>query len=321
MKSEFDSSVSLSPADSSINSPCTSYPFSSQSSVSRSDSLSEYDVESDNVFCASPAMQIDFNNVSPETKGARNAKRELASSNSSNENQPKRKRYNKSRRRERSPALVEKLKKTRRSKANDRERNRMHGLNDALETLREVLPVTSGENKLTKIETLRMAHNYIWMLSKTLEMCDKGQHEDKALSNSVQVLSTSDMNSNSAMKTEGAFQCQVEQFPCQTPSPVSSVHDNYFLDQQQSASHVYVNSDSGSSHIDAYSPMYRTASPVFVSHQISEGHYVKNVLQSAQGYNSYGHRFSWDSMYSRPHPGSPTEFSDTSDGLAYEMYP
>ena len=71
-----------------------------------------------------------------------------------------------------------KIKKTRRLKANDRERNRMHSLNGALDILRTVLPTYPEDAKLTKIETLRYAHNYIWALTqtlKTLEMQDKMQ--------------------------------------------------------------------------------------------------------------------------------------------------
>lgn len=74
------------------------------------------------------------------------------------------------------PELVVKIKKTRRLKANDRERNRMHSLNGALDKLRTVLPTYPEDAKLTKIETLRFAHNYIWALSqtlKTLEMQEK----------------------------------------------------------------------------------------------------------------------------------------------------
>lgn len=56
----------------------------------------------------------------------------------------------------------------RRVKANDRERHRMHELNSALDTLRSVLPTFPDDAKLTKIETLRFAHNYIWALSETL---------------------------------------------------------------------------------------------------------------------------------------------------------
>ncbi|MCL4147503.1 UNVERIFIED_CONTAM: hypothetical protein GTU68_019536 [Idotea baltica] len=75
-------------------------------------------------------------------------------------------------RRTRSPAVVARLRRTRRSKANDRERNRMHMLNRALDRLRCALPTTPDDTKLTKIETLRFAHNYIWTLSETLRSCD-----------------------------------------------------------------------------------------------------------------------------------------------------
>jgi len=43
----------------------------------------------------------------------------------------------------------------------------MHNLNEALERLRCVLPTHPVDTKLTKIETLRFAHNYIWALSQT----------------------------------------------------------------------------------------------------------------------------------------------------------
>lgn len=58
--------------------------------------------------------------------------------------------------------------KVRRQEANARERSRMHGLNDALESLRKVVPCYSKTQKLSKIETLRLAKNYIWALSETL---------------------------------------------------------------------------------------------------------------------------------------------------------
>ncbi|XP_022709498.1 neurogenin-2-like [Varroa jacobsoni] len=64
------------------------------------------------------------------------------------------------------------VKRTRRLRANDRERNRMHNLNDALDRLRTVLPASNDDGKLTKIETLRFAHNYIYALSETLKMLD-----------------------------------------------------------------------------------------------------------------------------------------------------
>ncbi|XP_032821678.1 uncharacterized protein LOC116948745 isoform X2 [Petromyzon marinus] len=56
----------------------------------------------------------------------------------------------------------------RRLKANARERNRMHGLNAALDGLRRVVPCHSRTQKLSKIETLRLARNYIGALSEIL---------------------------------------------------------------------------------------------------------------------------------------------------------
>ncbi|KAG8454053.1 hypothetical protein GDO86_000621 [Hymenochirus boettgeri] len=83
------------------------------------------------------------------------------------------KRSSRSRGPSRSGEVVMKVKKTRRIKANNRERNRMHHLNSALDSLREVLPTLPEDAKLTKIETLRFAHNYIWALSETLRLADQ----------------------------------------------------------------------------------------------------------------------------------------------------
>lgn len=61
----------------------------------------------------------------------------------------------------------------RRLKANDRERHRMHNLNSALDALRSILPAMPQDARLTKIETLRFAHNYIWALTAILRMTDQ----------------------------------------------------------------------------------------------------------------------------------------------------
>jgi len=67
------------------------------------------------------------------------------------------------------PARIVKLKQ-RRLKANARERSRMHGLNDALEELRLHVPCFArSSQKLSKIETLRLACNYIGALAAILE--------------------------------------------------------------------------------------------------------------------------------------------------------
>ena len=59
--------------------------------------------------------------------------------------------------------------RVRRVKANTRERNRMHGLNDALDILRKHVPCYSKTQKLSKIETLRLACNYIGALGNILK--------------------------------------------------------------------------------------------------------------------------------------------------------
>ena len=59
--------------------------------------------------------------------------------------------------------------KLRRVKANSRERNRMHGLNEALDVLRKYVPCYSKTQKLSKIETLRLARNYIQALADILK--------------------------------------------------------------------------------------------------------------------------------------------------------
>jgi len=82
------------------------------------------------------------------------------------------KRTRKPRRRNVSPEMLVRVKRTRRLKANDRERNRMHNLNSALEHLRCSLPTFPDDAKLTKIETLRFAHNYIWTLTETVRLLD-----------------------------------------------------------------------------------------------------------------------------------------------------
>ncbi|KAJ8966702.1 hypothetical protein NQ314_003352 [Rhamnusium bicolor] len=81
--------------------------------------------------------------------------------------------------RAKSPTQIMKIKRVRRLKANDRERNRMHMLNEALERLRCVLPTFPEDTKLTKIETLRFAHNYIYALSQAVNDIEKYSNADE----------------------------------------------------------------------------------------------------------------------------------------------
>ncbi|XP_064089870.1 class A basic helix-loop-helix protein 15-like [Macrobrachium nipponense] len=56
----------------------------------------------------------------------------------------------------------------RRLESNERERMRMHSLNDAFQALREVIPHVKRERKLSKIETLTLAKNYIMALTNVV---------------------------------------------------------------------------------------------------------------------------------------------------------
>jgi len=56
----------------------------------------------------------------------------------------------------------------RRLESNERERQRMHNLNGAFQDLRSVIPHVEAEQKLSKIETLSLAKNYIMALTNTI---------------------------------------------------------------------------------------------------------------------------------------------------------
>ena len=56
----------------------------------------------------------------------------------------------------------------RRIESNERERQRMHSLNDAFQELREVIPHVRIGRKLSKIETLTLAKNYIKALTNVV---------------------------------------------------------------------------------------------------------------------------------------------------------
>ncbi|OWF47587.1 oligodendrocyte transcription factor 2-like [Mizuhopecten yessoensis] len=58
-----------------------------------------------------------------------------------------------------------------RLRINGRERQRMHDLNSALDSLRQVMPYSHGPSvkKISKMSTLLLARNYIVMLTKSLE--------------------------------------------------------------------------------------------------------------------------------------------------------
>lgn len=78
--------------------------------------------------------------------------------------------------RRRRSALNARERNLRRLESNERERMRMHSLNDAFQALREVIPHVKMERKLSKIETLTLAKNYIMALTNVV--CEmRGEHK------------------------------------------------------------------------------------------------------------------------------------------------
>ena len=119
----------------------------------------------DDVMTATPST-LEAENENDKAENERNRGKKRKEKNNSQEPKvpkkrgPKKKAMTEERR--------EKL-KVRRVKANSRERNRMHGLNEALEVLRKYVPCYSKTQKLSKIETLRLARNYIQALGDILK--------------------------------------------------------------------------------------------------------------------------------------------------------
>ncbi|XP_011866400.1 PREDICTED: class A basic helix-loop-helix protein 15-like [Vollenhovia emeryi] len=73
----------------------------------------------------------------------------------------------------------------RRLESNERERMRMHSLNDAFQSLREVIPHVTKERRLSKIETLTLAKNYIVALTDVIcAMRSEERSEDQQTSDS-----------------------------------------------------------------------------------------------------------------------------------------
>lgn len=232
---------------------------------------------------------------------------------------PKKRRYSKSRTKDRSPALVEKLKKTRRVKANDRERNRMHDLNGALENLRTVLPTTSDENKLTKIETLRMAHNYIWTLSETLKLLDKMDTVSFAkFSSTIQKTSQMCLDQSSIERL-----CQPQQHPSQL-SPCLSQPAQH----SPPGLHTIVKSENT---LFSSSSLRSDCQMAQSSLNFSTDNATMTLLHNMNGNTMNRHSpvssvvptgMEWNG-YSNSGvrlPASPTEYSDTSEGYGYEYF-
>lgn len=96
-----------------------------------------------------------------------------------------------------------------------RERNRMHKLNRAFEELRKVIPKESydGDEKLSKIATLRLAIHYISVLADILEKDsedDSEKDEDDAEPTSKRQRLSDEETSSNTSSTEFGSQCSPE---------------------------------------------------------------------------------------------------------------
>ncbi|KAI4470981.1 basic helix-loop-helix protein neurogenin-related [Holotrichia oblita] len=114
----------------------------------------------------------------------------------------------------------------RRTKANARERNRMHGLNAALDRLRSRMPITqthidlhSAPQKLSKIETLRLARNYIVAMTQTLQ-----EGKPMEIVRFVKILSK-DLSQTTANLLNGVILNQSQNI---------AVYNNFFLNNPES---------------------------------------------------------------------------------------
>jgi hypothetical protein len=137
----------------------------------------------------------------------------------------------------------------------------MHNLNDALDSLRKILPNSGDENKLTKIETLRFAYNYIFALRETLNVLDRGDPIDVN-----ETLFSAQMSA--AMKMPSACQTlsNLHQQQLQKYQPQQNNQIHHHQQQQQQLSPVNVQPQlSPVSHQSQLSPVghqQQTTSPV-----------------------------------------------------------
>jgi len=167
------------------------------------------------------------------------------------------------------PATLRKLRQVRRLKANDRERSRMHALNSALDRLRRVLPISHSSTsslsssssssaaatsdvtddgsaataRLTKIETLRSAYNYIQLLTDTLKALDNATPSSASPSPSIHPtrphsavvqLTSEELRLWAVGGGQCSYQAPATLDNCNTAPPQSyCIFDDHQLQQQQ----------------------------------------------------------------------------------------
>ncbi|XP_061515058.1 protein dimmed [Anopheles gambiae] len=109
--------------------------------------------------------------------------------------------------RRRKGAMNAKERNLRRLESNERERMRMHSLNDAFQSLREVIPHVKKERRLSKIETLTLAKNYITALTDVIIVM-RGEGEAAAAANAGLPLAGSSSSSTLPLTDAGTLALQ-----------------------------------------------------------------------------------------------------------------
>ncbi|XP_031171568.2 neurogenic differentiation factor 2-like [Sander lucioperca] len=154
--------------------------------------------------------------------------------------------------------------KVRRMKANARERTRMHDLNSALDNLRKVVPCYSKTQKLSKIETLRLAKNYILALGEILR---NGKRPDVVAY--VQMLCKG-LSQPTTNLVAGCLQLNTRNFltePCSDgarfhmPSSPFSVHPYSYRCSRISSPHYQPGSSALNVRSHSYAPGYEAVYP------------------------------------------------------------
>lgn len=123
-----------------------------------SDNNSDSSTASDEAGCLRTASSAASCPKNPKQQKKSSSSSSVTSSSSGNNNNNRRKRN----------TLSARERNLRRLESNERERMRMHSLNDAFQALREVIPHVTMERKLSKIETLTLAKNYIMALTNVI---------------------------------------------------------------------------------------------------------------------------------------------------------
>ena len=98
-----------------------------------------------------------------------------------------------------------------RLRVNSRERQRMHDLNSALDSLRQVMPYSHGPSvkKISKMATLLLARNYIVMLNKSLEEMRKLVNELTLKQNQNTAVNLTSIERNAVSQTQQTGTLQI----------------------------------------------------------------------------------------------------------------